>query len=82
MKPEAQVRGTWRFRTNLVARILDFSANFLEMPEGSLQSFQVGQMKRHVVNRLRRRLTVEQCNCDISIANRDTILKFEFFLEA
>ena len=73
MKPEPQVRGARRFRADFVAGILDFRAGSLQMPARFLQGFQVGQMKRHVANRLRRRLTVEQCNCDVSVANRDTI---------
>ena len=82
MKPEPQVRGARRFRADFVAGILDFRAGSLQMPERFLQGFQVGQMKRHVVDRFRRRVALEQCDCDIGVANCDPILEFELFLQS
>src|SRR6266487_85592 len=41
----------------------------------------VRQVKRHMINRFRRRFTFEQRNCHVVVAHRDSIVEIEFFAQ-
>ena len=50
---------------------------FFEVSQSLAQRLHVRQVERQVVQRFRRRATFLQCDRDVVIANRDTVLKFE-----
>ena len=70
------------FRTDLVARILNVGIDALQMLKRLSQCRHVRQMKRHVINRFRRRLSFEKRDRDIVVTNRHSVSEIEFFAQS
>src|SRR5213082_3815072 len=59
VEPEAHVRRAGPFRSDFIARIFQISLDALQVIECFSQRRHVRQMKRHVIDRFRRRLAFE-----------------------
>jgi len=81
MEPQTDVFRARRFRADFVARIFNIDADLLQMSERLAQRRHVRQMKRHVLNRFRRRLSFKQRDRDGVVANRHAVVEFELFLQ-
>lgn len=82
MKPKAHVSGPWRFRSDLVAGILDFYFMFFEMLKRFSQRRHVRQMEGHVTQCSWRRLSFVQGDRDIRISNGNAPFEFELLLQS
>src|SRR4249919_2663693 len=81
MKPESHVRGAGSFRTDLVPWILKINLLPFEMSQCFSKGSHVRQMKRHVVECCRHWLAFEKGDCDVVVANRDAVFKFELLFQ-
>jgi hypothetical protein len=77
VKPETHVLRAGAFRTNFIARIFDIDFVFLQMRERLAQDRHVGQMKRHVIERLRRGFALEERDRDVVVADRNAVFEFK-----
>src|SRR6187401_523843 len=81
MEPESHVSGPGRFRSDLVAGIFKLRADALQMCKGFAQRGHARQMKRHVLEGLRRGPPFVERDCDVVVADRDTPGEFELLLQ-
>src|SRR5438045_6112435 len=81
MKPETYVRRSRSFRPDLIAGIFDLDLMLFQMRERPSQDRHVRQMKRHVLDRLRRRLPLEQCDRNPVVPDRYSVFEFKFLAQ-
>src|SRR5437762_1804939 len=81
VKPETHVRRTRRFRADLVTRILNLDLVLFQMRQRLSQDRHIGQMKRHVIESLRRRLSFKQRDGDVVVADRNSVVEFKLFAQ-
>lgn len=79
MEPKAYVFRSRSLWTDLIARILNVGIDALQMRERFSQRRHIWQVKRHVINRFRRRFAFEQRNRHAVVSNRDAAFEVELF---
>lgn len=79
VKPKSHVRRARSFRADLVTGIFQIDFVFLQMRQRLAQDRHIRQMKRHVLEYLRRRLAFEQRDGHVFVADRDPVFEFELF---
>ena len=73
---------TRRFWTNLVAPIFEFDLVLFKMCQRLSQDRHLGQVKRHVLESLRRRFAFKQRDGDVVVPNRDSVVEFKLFAQS
>src|SRR5207248_3050784 len=79
VEPKAHVFRAGRFRPDFVAWIFDVGTDTFQMRKRFSQGRHVRQMKRHVINRFRRRFAFEQGNGDVVVADCNAVIEIELF---
>src|SRR5262252_5030471 len=82
MKPQAHVLRPRCFRSDLVSRIFNIDPVFLQVRQCLAQDRHARNMKGNVIKRLWGWLSLEECDRDVVVANRDTAVEFELLAQA
>src|SRR5450755_1127081 len=81
VKPQAQMRRARRCRADLVTRVFQFYAVFLQRLERFAQRAHTVEMKRHVVDRVRMWCAFEEPDDHGVVRQRDGLIGPEHFLQ-